>query len=65
MTLDEAKDEVTSKAEIGMSREKIEKIAKLYHTQVSDWRASVTEEEWRARSAEIQSDLLHEILLTH
>ncbi len=65
MTLDEAKQEVASMVEDGTSQEKIGEIAKLYQIQTSDWRAKMTETEWRTRESVIKSDLLHELLLTH
>lgn len=65
MTLDEAKKEVAANAESGLDAATIEQIAKLYRLQVSDARATMTEEEWKARNAAIKSDLLHELLLTH
>ena len=65
MTLDEAKKEVAELVEEGINPQKIEQIAKLYHTQVSDEWAKVSETEWKARELAIKSDLLHELLLTH
>lgn len=65
MTLDEAKKEVAANVGAGTDAATIEQIAKLYRLQVSDARAAMTEEEWRARSVALKSDLLHELLLTH
>jgi hypothetical protein len=65
MTLDEARKEVMAVTLRDTSPEKIEQLARLYQTQLSDYRASMTEEEWRSRAVLIKSDLLHELLLTH